>query len=212
MEIRAGIFSTSITLCRLAILQSDVVRICAHDFKRHGDAFGTSENTCFCAFITLRSQFRLHHRSQRTLTEIVSKITPNLGLVLKALPEISELRSWVLMSSDEYVSRVFTAFLEAALSPEVSLTGGCHNCYQCLHNVRSRHRDRHSMNRVPFNYAGVRVYLRLPVFFCQRERERERSVEGVTEILAWEFQNKINTYVHMQALCYGVLMITVYSE
>ena len=29
-----------------------------------------------------RSQFRLHHCSQRTLTEIVSKITPNLGLVL----------------------------------------------------------------------------------------------------------------------------------
>ena len=34
------------------------------------------------AFITLRSQFHLHHRSQRALTEIVSKITPNLGLVL----------------------------------------------------------------------------------------------------------------------------------
>ena len=31
------------------------------------------------AFITLRSQFHLH---QRTLTEIVSKITPDLGLVL----------------------------------------------------------------------------------------------------------------------------------
>ena len=35
-----------------------------------------------CAFITLRSQFHLHHRSQQALTEIVSKITPNLGLVL----------------------------------------------------------------------------------------------------------------------------------
>ena len=35
----------------------------------------------FRAFITLRSQFHLHHRSQRALTEIVSKITPNLGLV-----------------------------------------------------------------------------------------------------------------------------------
>ena len=34
------------------------------------------------AFITLRSQFYLHHRSQRALMEIVSKITPNLGLVL----------------------------------------------------------------------------------------------------------------------------------
>ena len=27
--------------------QSDVVRICAHDFQRHGDAFGTTENACF---------------------------------------------------------------------------------------------------------------------------------------------------------------------
>ena len=36
----------------------------------------------FRAFIILRSQFHLHHRSQRVLTEIVSKITPNLGLVL----------------------------------------------------------------------------------------------------------------------------------
>ena len=62
--------------------QSDVVRICAHDFQRHGNAFGTTENVYFRAFITLRSQFHLHHCSQRTLTEIVSKITPNLGLVL----------------------------------------------------------------------------------------------------------------------------------
>ena len=51
-------------------------------FGRHGDAFGTTENAFFRAFITLRSQFHLHHRSQRVLTEIVSKITPNLGLVL----------------------------------------------------------------------------------------------------------------------------------
>ena len=62
--------------------ESDVVRICAHNFQRHGNAFGTTENACFRAFITLRSQFHLHHCSQRTLTEIVSKITPNLGLVL----------------------------------------------------------------------------------------------------------------------------------
>ena len=27
--------------------QSDVVHICAHDFQRHGDAFGTTENACF---------------------------------------------------------------------------------------------------------------------------------------------------------------------
>ena len=50
-----------------ATLQSDVVGICAHDFQRHGDAFGTTENACFRAFITLRSQFHLHHYSQRTL-------------------------------------------------------------------------------------------------------------------------------------------------
>ena len=62
--------------------QSDVVRLCAHDFQRHGDAFGTTENACFRAFMTIRSKSHLHHCSQRTLTEIVSKITPNLGLVL----------------------------------------------------------------------------------------------------------------------------------
>ena len=62
--------------------QSDVVRICAHDFQRDGNAFCTTENACFCAFINLILQFHLHHCSQRTLTEIVSKITPNLGLVL----------------------------------------------------------------------------------------------------------------------------------
>ena len=27
--------------------QSNVVRICAHDFQRHDDAFGTTENACF---------------------------------------------------------------------------------------------------------------------------------------------------------------------
>ena len=64
--------------------QSDVVCICARDFRRRGDAFGTTENACFRAFINLRSQFHLHHCSQRTLTEIVSKITPNLGLILLA--------------------------------------------------------------------------------------------------------------------------------
>ena len=49
---------------------------------RHGDALGTTENAFFHAFITLRSQFHLYHCSQRALMEIVSKITPNLGLVL----------------------------------------------------------------------------------------------------------------------------------
>ena len=76
-------FSKSATSHFAAVTpQSDVVRICAHDFQRHGDAFGTTENSCFRAFITLRSQFHLHHCSQGTLKEIVSKITPNLGLVL----------------------------------------------------------------------------------------------------------------------------------
>ena len=35
----------------------------------------------FRAFITLRSQFHLHHHSQQALTAIMSKITRNLGLV-----------------------------------------------------------------------------------------------------------------------------------
>ena len=51
-------------------------------FGHHGDTFGTTENAFFRAFITLKSQFHLHHCSQWALTEIVSKITPNLGLVL----------------------------------------------------------------------------------------------------------------------------------
>ena len=59
--------------------QSDVVRMI---FSVMVTAFGTTENDCFRAFITLRSQFHLHHCSQQTLMEIVSKITPNLGLVL----------------------------------------------------------------------------------------------------------------------------------
>ena len=63
--------------------QIDVVGIWSRDLPRHGDAFGTTENAFFRAFITPRLQFYLHHCSQRALTEIVSKITPNLGLVLK---------------------------------------------------------------------------------------------------------------------------------
>ena len=34
-------------------------------FGRRGDAFGTTENAFFRPFITLRSQFHLHHCSQR---------------------------------------------------------------------------------------------------------------------------------------------------
>ena len=44
-------------------------------FGRHGDDFGMTENAFFRVFITLRSQFHLHHCSQRALMEIVSKIT-----------------------------------------------------------------------------------------------------------------------------------------
>ena len=54
-------------------------------FGRHGDTFGSTENPFFCAFITLRSQFHLHHRSQWALTEIVSKITLTLDLSFKWL-------------------------------------------------------------------------------------------------------------------------------
>ena len=78
--IRIGSFSKSpvVTNHFAATPQSDVGRIlCAHDFQRHGEAFGTTENTRFRVFITLRSQFHLHHCSEQTLTEIVSKITPN---------------------------------------------------------------------------------------------------------------------------------------
>ena len=83
MEIQTGIVGYPVVTSHfVATPESDVVRICAHDFQRHGDAFGTKENACFRAFITLRSQFHLHDCSQRTLTEIVSKITPNFGLVL----------------------------------------------------------------------------------------------------------------------------------
>ena len=51
-------------------------------FWCHVEAFGTTKNAHFHAFLTLRSQLHLHHHSQQALTEIVSKINPNLGLVL----------------------------------------------------------------------------------------------------------------------------------
>ena len=60
--------------------QSDVVRICVHEFQHHGDGFGMTENACFRAGYTLRSQFHQHHCSPQTLMEIVSKITPTLDL------------------------------------------------------------------------------------------------------------------------------------
>ena len=62
--------------------QSDVVDIWSRDLGVMVTLSVREKMPLFRAFITLRSQFHLHHRSQRALTEIVSKITPNLGLVL----------------------------------------------------------------------------------------------------------------------------------
>ena len=62
--------------------QSDVVGIWSRDLGVMATLSVRQEMPFFRAFITLRSQFHLHHRSQRALTEIVSKIIPNLGLVL----------------------------------------------------------------------------------------------------------------------------------
>ena len=61
--------------------QSDVVGIWSRDLGVMVTLSVREKMPLFRAFITLRSQFHLHHRSQRVLTEIVSKITPNLGLV-----------------------------------------------------------------------------------------------------------------------------------
>ena len=61
--------------------QSDIVDIWSRDLGVMATLSVRQKMPFFRAFITLRSQFHLHHRSQRALTEIVSKITPNLGLV-----------------------------------------------------------------------------------------------------------------------------------
>ena len=63
--------------------QSDVVGIWSRDLGVMATLSVRQKMPFFRAFITrLRSQFHLHHRSRRALTEIESKITPNLGLVL----------------------------------------------------------------------------------------------------------------------------------
>ena len=62
--------------------QSDVVGIWSHDLGVMATLSVRQKMPFLGAFITLRSQFHLHHRSQRALTKIVSKITPNLGLVV----------------------------------------------------------------------------------------------------------------------------------
>ena len=60
--------------------QSDIVGIWSRDLGVMATFLVQQKMPFFRAFITLRSQFHLHHRSQRALTEIVSKITPNLEL------------------------------------------------------------------------------------------------------------------------------------
>ena len=62
--------------------QSDVVGIWSHDLGVMVTLSVQQKMPFFMHFITLRSQFHLHHHSQRALTEIMSKITPNLGLIL----------------------------------------------------------------------------------------------------------------------------------
>ena len=62
--------------------QSDVVVIWSCDLGVMVTLLVRQKMPFFLAFITLRPQFHLHHRSQQALTEIVSKITPKLGLVL----------------------------------------------------------------------------------------------------------------------------------
>ena len=62
--------------------QSDAVGIWSRDLGVMATLSVRQKMPFFHAFITLKSQFHLHHRSQRALTEIVSKITPDLGLVL----------------------------------------------------------------------------------------------------------------------------------
>ena len=61
--------------------QSDVVIIWSCDLGIMA-TFGTTDLRVINARKKALSQFHLHHRSQRALTEIVSIITPNLGLVL----------------------------------------------------------------------------------------------------------------------------------
>ena len=64
-------------VCHFAVtLQSDVVGIWSHDLGVMVMLSVRQKMPFFRAFITLRSQFHLHHCSQRALTEIMSKITP----------------------------------------------------------------------------------------------------------------------------------------
>ena len=81
-----GKVSVSSSELELAILQRlprvTVVGIWSRDLGVMATLSVRQRMPIFRAFITLRSQFHLHHCSHRALTEIVSKITPNLGLVL----------------------------------------------------------------------------------------------------------------------------------
>ena len=60
--------------------QNDLVGIWSRDLGVMVTLSVRQKMHFFRAFITLRSQFHLHYRSQRALMEIVSKITPNLGV------------------------------------------------------------------------------------------------------------------------------------
>ena len=60
--------------------ENDVMRTYAHDFGIMA-TLSVRQKMPFCrAFITLRSQFHLHHRFKRALTEIVSKSPQTLDL------------------------------------------------------------------------------------------------------------------------------------
>jgi len=70
--------------------QSDVVRICAHDFQRHGDAFGMTENACFRAFISLRITISPTLLFSANFNGNRVKNAPNLGLVLQRRTDRAE--------------------------------------------------------------------------------------------------------------------------
>ena len=59
--------------------QCDVVGMWSRDLGVMSTLSVRQKMSFFRAFITLRSQFHLHHRSERALTEIVSKITLVIG-------------------------------------------------------------------------------------------------------------------------------------
>ena len=81
-KLSASASALELALNFAATPQSDVLRICAHDFGVMATLSVRQKMPFFRAFITFRSHFHIHHRSQQALTEIVSKVTPNLGLIV----------------------------------------------------------------------------------------------------------------------------------